>query len=107
MMELLPNEVREQLAPLYAQENEHVRLADVKYFHPLSSWTLCATEGSADWEDFILFGWVNGDFPKLGYFSLREMPSVHVMGLGMERDLHFHPTRLSEVKKLQPETPAS
>lgn len=106
-MELLPKEVREQLPPLYAQENEHDPLVYVKYFHPLSSWTWYATEGAPDGEDFLFFGWVNGDFPELGYFSLHEMQEVQVMGLGIERDLHFQPTRLSEVKKLHAERPAS
>jgi len=98
-MELLPKEVREKLPPLYSQENEPDPLVIVKYFHPLSSWTWYATEGSPEGEDFLFFGWVNGDFPELGYFSLNEMQAVKVMGLGIERDLHFTPKKLSEVKK--------
>ena len=98
-MELLPKEVREKLPPLYSQENEPDPLVIVKYFHPLSSWTWYATEGSPEGEDFLFFGWVNGDFPELGYFSLNEMQAVNVGGLGIERDLHFTPKKLSEVKK--------
>ncbi len=99
-MKLLPKEVREKLPPLYSQENEPDPLVIVKYFHPLSSWTWYATEGSPEGEDFLFFGWVNGDFPELGYFSLNEMQAVQVMGLGIERDLHFTPMKLSEVKQL-------
>ena len=99
-MELLPKEVREKLPPLYSQENEPDPLVIVKYFHRLSSWTWYATEGSPEGEDFLFFGWVNGDFPELGYFSLNEMQAVHVMGLGIERDEHFTPMKLSEVKQL-------
>src|SRR5712691_4553507 len=106
-MELLPSEVREHLLPLYSQENEHDPLVYVKYFHPLSSWTWYATEGSPEGDDFIFFGWVYGDFPELGYFSLQELESVNVMGLGIERDLHFKPMPLSEVKQLHAETPPS
>jgi hypothetical protein len=47
----------------------------------------------------LFFGWVYSDFPELGYFSLSEMEQINVGGLGMERDLHFTPKRLSEVKK--------
>lgn len=79
-MELLPKEVREQLPPLYAQENEHDPLVYVKYFHPLSSWTWYASEGEQEGDDFLFFGWVNGDFPELGYFSLQEMQSGHTQG---------------------------
>ena len=115
-MELLPEEVRKQLPPLYSQEHETDPMVYVKYFHPLSPWTWYAYEGSPvdeygyydtdkDKVDFLFFGWVNGDFPELGYFSLSELASVSVMGLGIERDLHFTPMRLSEVKKLHPPTP--
>jgi hypothetical protein len=115
-MELLTQELRKQLPPLYSQENEQDPMVICKFFHPLSPWTWYAYEGSpvdengyydTDKEkvDFVFFGWVYGDYPELGYFSLSELESVTVMGLGIERDLHFTPMRLSEVKKLHPETP--
>src|SRR5712692_6405457 len=115
-MELLPEELRKQLPPLYSQEHEADPLVICKFFHPLSHWTWYAYEGSpvdengyydTDKEkvDFLFFGWVYGDFPELGYFSLSELESVNVMGLGIERDLHFTPMRLSEVKKLHAEQP--
>jgi hypothetical protein len=110
-MELLPEELRHQLPPLYSQEAELDPLVICKFFHPLSPWAWYAYEGSPVDEngyydtnkekvDFLFFGWVYGDFPELGYFSLNEMQEVQVMGLGIERDLHFKPMRLSEVKKL-------
>jgi hypothetical protein len=115
-MELLPEEVRKQLPPLYSQEHEQDPLVICKFFHPLSHWTWYAYEGSpvdengyydTDKEkvDFLFFGWVYGDYPELGYFSLSELESVNVLGLGIERDLHFTPMRLSEVKKLHAPTP--
>ena len=52
-------------------------------------------------EDFHFFGYVHGLEDELGYFSLREMKSVHGHGwqaaLGIERDMHFTPAPLSEV----------
>jgi|GEM_PF-248867 len=105
-MELLPDEIRKKLPPLYAQEHEKDPMVYVKFFHPLSHWTWYATEGSSEDDDFIFFGWVYGDFPELGYFSLNELESVKdPLGLGIERDLHFTPKRLSEVKKLHTESP--
>jgi hypothetical protein len=99
-MELLTQELREQLPPLYSQEHAEDPMVICKFFHPLSNMTWYATEGSAKGDDFIFFGWVYGDVPELGYFSLNEMEGVQVMGLGIERDEYFSPMKLSEVKKL-------
>ena len=99
-MELLTQELREQLPPLYSQEHEQDPMVYAKFFHPLANWTWYATEGSPEGDDFIFFGWVYGDVPELGYFSLNEMEGVQVMGLGIERDEYFSPMKLSEVKKL-------
>ena len=99
-MELLPKEIADRLPPLYSQEHETDPMVMCKFFHPLSNMTWYATEGSAEGDDFIFLGWTHSDFPELGYFSLSEMQAVQVMGLGIERDEHFTPMKLSEVKKL-------
>lgn len=96
-MELLPESIRKQLPPLYSQEGQEDPLVYVKFFHPLSTWTWYGIE--FDGTD-IFYGWVNGDFPELGYFSLSELASVDVMEVKIERDVHFEPMRLSEVKAL-------
>jgi Protein of unknown function (DUF2958) len=96
-MKLLTEELRKQLPPLYSQEHQEDPMVICKFFHPLSTMTWYVIE--FDGED-IFFGWVHSDFPELGYFSLNEMQEVQVMGLGIERDLHFTPKKLSEVKKL-------
>src|SRR6266849_6710257 len=109
-MKLLTEELKKQLPQLYSQQNETDPLVICKFFHPLSFWTWYAIEGSpvdadgyydTDKEkvDFLFFGWVYGDDPELGYFSLSEMQAVNVGGLGIERDDHFTPKKLSEVKK--------
>ena len=99
-MKLLTEELKNQLPPLYSQENEPDPMVICKFFHPMSTMTWYAIEGQPEGDDFMFFGWVHADFPELGYFSLNEMESVNVMGLGIERDLHFTPMKLSEVKKL-------
>jgi DUF2958 family protein len=109
-MKLLTEELKKQLPPLYSQQNENDPLVVCKFFHPLSPMTWYAIEGSPVDEDgyydtdkekvdFLFFGWVYSDFSELGYFSLSEMEQINVGGLGMERDLHFIPKKLSEVKK--------
>jgi Protein of unknown function (DUF2958) len=112
MVKLLTEELKKQLPPLYSQENVSDPMVICKFFHPLSSLTWYAIEGSPVDEDgfydtnkekvdFLFFGWVHADFSEMGYFSLNEMEQTIVGGLGIERDLHFIPKRLSAVKKEQ------
>ena len=98
MMELLPKELREQLPPLYSQEHEADPLVICKFFTPDSQWTWYCLE--FDGED-LFFGWVVGFEQELGYFRLSELTQARgPLGLPIERDVHFSPTRLSEVRKL-------
>ncbi len=110
-MKLLTEELKRTLPPLYSQEHTPDPVVICKFFHPLSTVTMYAIEGSlvdadgyfdTDREkvDFLFFGWVSSDFPELGYFSLTELEAVHIGGLGMEQDEQFTPMKLSEVKKL-------
>ncbi len=86
--------------PLYSQENEKDPLIIAKFFDPC---------GSANWYmleydplEALAFGYVTGlGGDELGYFSLVEMESIQrPLGLGIERDLHWKPTRLSKIKIL-------
>ena len=48
----------------------------------------------------LFFGYVDGDFPELGYFRLSELKqSRGVLGMPIERDRCFRPCRLSTVKR--------
>lgn len=96
-MKLLTKEVEKLLPPLRATEYDEDPICQVHFFHPMSSWDWFATEYDA--EDKVFFGWVHGNFDELGYFSLDELESVKIMGLGMERDIAFKPTPLSVVKE--------
>jgi hypothetical protein len=83
-----------------------------KFFTPDAGWTWYAIEGSPvdahgyyDTEkekvDFVFFGLVSGVEVELGYFALSELTSIRGrLGLPVERDRFFTPTRLSEVKRL-------
>lgn len=95
-MKLLTKALRAKLPPLYANEHVADPIAVVKFFHPMSNWTWYATE--FDGVDRF-FGLVEGHETELGYFSLSELASVKVRGLGIERDLHFSPTPLSKLRK--------
>lgn len=94
--ELLDKASRESLPPLYTNEEIGLAaLALVKFFTPDSNWTWYASE--FDGED-IFFGLVSGFEVELGYFSLSELDAVSgPLGLPIERDLHYHPTKLKEL----------
>ncbi len=67
-----------------------------KFFHPYSTQSWYATEFNP--EDRCFFGWVDGPFPELGYFSLDEMEGLVSNGLPMERDRHFGEVKLNVIK---------
>jgi hypothetical protein len=96
-MKLLTKEIARQIPRLYTTENEPDPLVVCKFFTPWSHWTWYVVE--YDGED-LFFGWVDGDFPEMGYFSRSELEGVRgPFGLTIERDLYFTPCRLSEVRK--------
>ena len=96
-MKLLPKELREKLPPLYANGGEKDPLVVCKFFHPRSGWTWYPIE--FDGENLFL-GLVKGHGVELGYFTLIEIEAFRdSWGLGIERDRHFQPVRLSEVEK--------
>ena len=117
-MKLLTKEIAKQIPPLYAQDGKGERaIAYVKFFDPTSQWTWYATEANAVLkggreislqeamenpeliDDVIFFGWVIGHEKELGYFNLKELESVRGrLNLGIERDLHFNPKPLNEIR---------
>ena len=96
-MELIPQEAKQQIPKLYETEQQNNPIAYVKLF--LDSWTWYITEMSID--NNICFGYVISPFgAELGYFSLEEIKGIKGnLGIGVERDLSFKPTRLSIIKK--------
>ncbi len=95
-MKLLTKAIRKQLPALYSQDGKGGEaVAYVKYFTPSAQWTWYGCE--YDGQD-TFFGLVEGHEKELGYFILSELESVRgPMGLPVERDLHFKPTKLSEI----------
>lgn len=95
-MKLLPDEIRKTLPRLYETEHDTDPIARVKFFATWADWTWYATE--FDGED-LFFGLVFGHVSELGYFSLSELEA----GTGraqVERDIHFTPKPISEVRRL-------
>ena len=84
--------------PLYSQENESDPLILAKFFDPCGSATWYMLE--YDPTEALGYGHVEGlGENELGYFSLKEMESIErPFGLTIERDLHWQPCHLSEIK---------
>jgi hypothetical protein len=96
-MQLLTDELRKKLPPLYATEGESDPLVVAKFFLPATEWTWYAIE--FDGKD-IFFGYVVGHYPEPGYFSLHELEAVRgPYDLAVERD-HFTPMPLSQVRMI-------
>ena len=96
-MKLLTKELQKKLPPLYSQDGKgDDAIVYAKFFDPCSSWTWYATEYDPDTREF--FGLVDGEYKELGYFSLDQLESfTNFLGLGIERDIHFDPIKLSEL----------
>ena len=96
-MELIPQEIKELIPKLYETEKQNDPIVYVKLF--LDGWTWYITELSID--NNICFGYVISPFEsELGYFSLNEIKLIKgTLGLSVERDLSFKPTKLSIIKK--------
>jgi hypothetical protein len=103
-MELVPEEIEAILPPLYSQENVADPIAVVKFFDPCGRYTFYVLEARREaGGDFLLFGFCRSplgpDCDELGYASLRQLESVRgPLGLGIERDLYFNRTPLSEIR---------
>jgi len=93
---LLPPELRARIPKLYATEHADDPIVQAKLFTPWADWTWFVTE--FDGEDRC-FGLVSGHEVELGYFSLSEIAALEGPGgLRVERDLHFEPRPLSQVR---------
>jgi hypothetical protein len=98
MSKLLTEELRKALPKLREQEGSDDPIVYAKFFFPASGWTWFVTEGEAQDDDFLFYGHVIGFDSEWGYFTLRELEEVEVVGLRIERDLYFETTPFSRIR---------
>ncbi|MEJ2147587.1 MAG: DUF2958 domain-containing protein [Acidobacteriota bacterium] len=99
-MKLLTADLRQRLPSLRSQEHASNPYVYAKFFTPDAQWTWYVTEGSAEDDDFIFFGYVVGLENEWGYLSLAELESVRgPLGLPIERDLYFTAGPFEEVMR--------
>ena len=98
-MKLMTKEIEKTLPALYTTESTptHEKVALLKIFDPCGRMTYYATE--YDPEERIFFGYMvsplGPDCDEWGNSSLDEFEAVKgPLGLGLERDLYFTPTKL-------------
>lgn len=102
-MKLITRKLEQRFEQIGSQDGKGLdAIVIVKFFDPCGSWTWYATEYER--ERCVFFGFVDGDFPEWGTFSLQEFEEfnqqakryVKRLGLGIERDMHCGEKTLRE-----------
>lgn len=95
---IITAEIEAQLPALRSQDGKgDAAIVYLKWFHPMSNWTWYITEYDPKTREW--FGFVRGHEDELGYGSLDEIATVIALGLPVERDLHFKPCTLGDIKE--------
>lgn len=99
MSKLIPQILLSDIPDLYETEESLDPVCYVKLFTPDSNFTWFIIEFSQV-DTNTCFGYVQGLDSELGYFTLEELESINgPLGLAIERDLSFQPTKFSRIKK--------
>lgn len=96
-MKLMTKEIERKARAQYAKGSElEGQMIVAKFFDPQGSWTWYLLNQDPNDPDY-LWGIVSGHEVEIGSFSLSELQSVRGrFGLGIERDLYFHPLPAKE-----------
>tara|TARA_R100000808_G_scaffold1997_1_gene8469 strand:+ start:9120 stop:9419 length:300 start_codon:yes stop_codon:yes gene_type:complete len=86
-MKLMTKAIEAKMPALYETDGATEHRVYAKFFHPFSNWTWYAVEYDAS--KGVFFGLVDGHEMEMGYFTLAELESIKIGGLGMERDKNW------------------
>jgi hypothetical protein len=99
MSKLIPSTLLSDIPDLYDTEGQIDPILRIKLFTPDSCFTWYVIEISKS-DINTCYGYIVGLDSELGYFTLEELESIHgPLGLAIERDLSFKPTKFSSIKK--------
>ena len=107
MMKLMTKTIEEKCKkyPLHSQENNEDPLVFLKFFDPCArtKWYVIEAQKTEHGE-WLFFGYVESPidplFDELGYFTLGQLENHKgILGIGVERDIHWTPRKLSEIKE--------
>lgn len=94
---LIPEAIATRMPRLFSTEEDPDPIVHLKWSTPDGSWTWFMWE--YDPTDRLCFGLVDGFQRNWGIFSVAEIEKIRgPMGRRVERDLHFSPTPLSEIR---------
>ena len=96
---LMTAELEAALPALYATDGQgDDALVVVHYFSPYRDWDWYGLEYNPT--SRIFFGWVDGSEGEYGYFALAELEAATLRNgtPAVERDLHWTPVRLGDVR---------
>ena len=98
-MKLLTDELIKRFEKVGRQEEIKDPVVIAKFFNPTGAGTWFATEYDPQSKNFFGYVSIFGDWnDEWGYFSLEELESLKgPFGLGIERDIYFKESRISEV----------
>ena len=104
-MKLLTKALQKQIPPLYSTEDVPLgdKMVVAKFFDPCGSYTLYIIELSEEEDDTLLWGLTTGLYEdEFGYTSLNEISAYKgKLGLGIERDLHWAPTKIKDIRGIK------
>ena len=93
-MKLMTKAIENKIPALYETEEAETHRVYAKFFHPFSNWTWYAVE--YDPTQKLFFGLIDGHDKELGYFTLAELESIKIGGLGIERDMQWNDKTTTE-----------
>ena len=96
MSRLLNDALRSTLPKLREQQHSKDPMVYAVFHFPISEWKWFVTEGEANGDDFLFFGYVIGFEAELGTFTLSELESVNIDGITVEPVEDVEPAVLSE-----------
>ena len=99
---MLTAEIIKKTPGLYATEEVEMpnKKATARFFNPSGTGTWYMIE--MDQKTGECFGMCHIHEWEAGYFSIKELESIRLrFGLYIERDIHFTPCKLSEIKELR------
>jgi hypothetical protein len=98
-MQLLPDELRAQIPPLYTQEPLKAggQIVRAKYFIPneIKAWFVIEA-GEIDGELTFFGYYANSPNSEWKFFTLKELQSIKINNLTVERDLDFKPVKFGD-----------
>ena len=101
-MKLITKELQKNIPAIYSTEEIPLndKIAVAKFFNPCGAGTWYVIEGQVEDDgDFLCFGLVDLHEKEFGYFSVGELESIRLpFGLTIERDLHFVPKAIGEIR---------